>query len=442
MSPDRREVVVVGGGISGLAAAWSLRSRDVCLLEAEDRVGGRMKSLARPPYWLNLGAHILTENGVIADLCRQVSLPLVVPTGSFLTVAMHGRIVRAGSPVGMLLRLPLSPGARISLARVGMQITAAHRKLAGRRSAPEEGRSFADLLGRMHPDVESLIRVIANRIGGEIRELSAYAGVTGFHDLWGGERANIVGGSEELPKALKAALGERVQTGARVTRIEPVADGVEIEYATNGEQHSLRSLHADGCIVTTQAPVTRQLIPRLPPDRAALLDRVRYTPFVVAGIFTAETGPMPWDDLYALAVPARAFCMAFNPGNAVRRGPPRQPGGSLVVYSVADRAGEMLGLSDAAIAERYLDDLYQVFPQARGVVREVVIQRWPLGVPIHGPGRTQLAANLAQPWGCIHFAGDYVAKFGLGIECSVGTGYQAAEAVLAALPPPRPAENP
>ncbi|CAN5132701.1 hypothetical protein BH09ACT13_BH09ACT13_12300 [soil metagenome] len=47
-SPDAdtyvRDVVVVGAGIAGLAAAWSLRDRDVLVLEAEDRVGGRMKS--------------------------------------------------------------------------------------------------------------------------------------------------------------------------------------------------------------------------------------------------------------------------------------------------------------------------------------------------------------------------------------------------------------
>ena len=36
-----RDVVIVGGGIAGLAAAWRLRHRDVLLLEASDRLGGR-----------------------------------------------------------------------------------------------------------------------------------------------------------------------------------------------------------------------------------------------------------------------------------------------------------------------------------------------------------------------------------------------------------------
>ena len=51
-----RDVVIVGAGIAGLAAAWDLRNRDVLVLEADDRIGGRIRSEARDPYWLNLGA--------------------------------------------------------------------------------------------------------------------------------------------------------------------------------------------------------------------------------------------------------------------------------------------------------------------------------------------------------------------------------------------------
>ena len=58
-----RDVVIVGGGIAGLSAAWRLRHRDVLLLEAGDRLGGRMRSDACGEYWLNYGAHLFPAPG-------------------------------------------------------------------------------------------------------------------------------------------------------------------------------------------------------------------------------------------------------------------------------------------------------------------------------------------------------------------------------------------
>ena len=58
-----RDVVVIGGGIAGLSAAWRLRHRDVLLLEAADRLGGRLRSDPRGDYWMNYGAHLFPAPG-------------------------------------------------------------------------------------------------------------------------------------------------------------------------------------------------------------------------------------------------------------------------------------------------------------------------------------------------------------------------------------------
>lgn len=65
---------MIGGGIAGLSAAWRLRDRDVLLLEAGDRLGGRIRSDERGSYWFNIGAHLFPAPGTLVDavapMCR------------------------------------------------------------------------------------------------------------------------------------------------------------------------------------------------------------------------------------------------------------------------------------------------------------------------------------------------------------------------------------
>jgi oxygen-dependent protoporphyrinogen oxidase len=284
--------------------------------------------------------------------------------------------------------------------------------------------TFGALLGQMHPDIEALMRVVANRLTGELTNLSARAAVNGFSHLWLGGRLNIAGGSAALPRALQEALGDRVRTGTRVNRVREMANHVEVEYE-HGNQ--LQSVAADACIIAVPAPIARTLIAELPAEYDDALAHMQYSPFVVAGLFTNETCSMPWDDLYALAVPDKSFCMLFNPANALRHDGVRRPGGCLVVYAVADRAAQLMNLSDSEIQQCYLSDLCAIFPHAQGIVSEVIIQRWPYGTALGYPNRAAYRGKLAGGCGRIAFAGDYMMLTD-GVDASE-SGRDAAQAV-------------
>src|SRR5918996_573992 len=111
----RRDVVVIGGGIAGLSAVWRLRHRDVLLLEAGDRLGGRMRSDPCGEYWLNYGAHLFPGAGSLVDaIVRECGLETVPVTGGMMGLALGGKVLASGRVETYPFRLPLPVRDRLA----------------------------------------------------------------------------------------------------------------------------------------------------------------------------------------------------------------------------------------------------------------------------------------------------------------------------------------
>ena len=158
-------MVVVGGGIAGLAAAWHLRHRDVVLLEADDRLGGRLESEPCGEYWLNYGAHLFPGPGSIVDgMLRDCGLAAAPVWGSMMGLAVGRRKLTRGRVETYPLRLPLRPRDRVAFATAGLKVqraVARHRRVLtaapgeppaavrARALAHEGDRTFSELLGEL-----------------------------------------------------------------------------------------------------------------------------------------------------------------------------------------------------------------------------------------------------------------------------------------------------
>jgi protoporphyrinogen/coproporphyrinogen III oxidase len=438
----RADVVVVGAGIAGLSAAWHLRDTDVRVLEASDRVGGRLMSEAREPYWLNFGGHVVggdeTETGRLlrATGTRGVELP-----GVLSGVVMNGRLVAGGRVETYPFRVPLAARDRAALVRAGIRLRLAvadygriSRLRPGEDEADRRARvlayrddaTFADFLGAVPRDVDEMFRATIRRSSGEPEEVSAGYGIGYFQLVWDrskGLTRNILGGSSKLPEAIVRELGERISTDSPAHRVAQTADGVEVQFVKDGRE---RTLVAEAAVVAAPAYEAGRIVSDLPGDVAEALERISYGPYVVGSFLTEETRAMPYDGLYAAATPKASFNMLFNMANAVRRGGQREPGGSLMVYAAANLARRLWDRPDTEVEQRFLADLYERFPELRGAVREVAIRRWELGVPHPRPGRHRLQPALEQPLGNVWLAGDYLGT--TYIETAIETGAAAARA--------------
>jgi oxygen-dependent protoporphyrinogen oxidase len=445
---DPRDVVVVGAGIGGLAAAWDLRDRDVLVLDAADRPGGRVHSEPRGPYWLNLGAHVFSGPGSATwRLAQEVGVELAPVPGQLVAVELNGRIVAGGRPELYPLRLPLRLGERLALVRAGIRL---RRAVTGyeRAARPRPGetpaatrarvlaygddRTFADWLGPLPGDADALFRATVTRSTAELDEISFGHGAGYFSLVWSAGRGlshNVLGGPSRFIEGMVAGLPGGVSVGAEVHEVTTKDGLVRVRYREAGSDREVLARHV---VLATKAFDAARIAVDLPEATRRSLEGIPYGPTVVMAIVTGESGPMPWDAIYALATPKRAFSMLFNVVNILRpRSPARQPGGSLMVYRSGHAALDLFERSDSDIEQAFLEDLFAIYPEARGLVTETVLVRMPRMLPYVAPGRSALQPALERPLGQLHLVGDYLG--GVYTETAIASGQAAAASIQDAL---------
>jgi oxygen-dependent protoporphyrinogen oxidase len=328
-----RDVVIVGGGLAGLSAAWRLKHWDTVLLEADHRVGGRIKSERRGPYWLNWGGHVFAGPGSSTDtLLNEVGIAAVAVPGSLKGLSMNGKFIRSGRIESYPFRIPMSLAARAAVLTTGVKVAAAVMRYANvvRQRPGESGatrqqriydfeneRTFKAFIGDLPDDAAALFKTTVTRSAGEMEEISAGSGIGYFSLVWNvgqGLNRGIVGGPSTLTEAVAVALGDRVQLSAEVQEIVHKADSVVVRYRQNDTDHEVEAR----CVVlATPATVSHRVAVDLPEDIREALGKVVYGPHVSSAFLTDETSPQPWDESYAIACPKRSFAIALNQASIV-----------------------------------------------------------------------------------------------------------------------------
>ncbi|MDI3389176.1 NAD(P)/FAD-dependent oxidoreductase [Streptomyces sp. B-S-A8] len=443
-----KDVVIVGGGIAGLSAAWRLRHWDTLLLESEGRVGGRIRSERRGPYFLNWGGHVYAGgNSATGWLLNNTGVEAIDVPGSLSGLSMNGRTIMEGRVETYPFRIPMPLQARIGMVRTGAKVAlqvARYSRIVGRRKGETAAerqqriyeflndRSFKDFIGDVPADTQALFEPTVTRSAADIDQLSAGAGVGYFSLVWGiggGLTQSIVGGPSTLTESIAASLGGNLRLDAHVDEIAHKKDSVVVRYRENGVPQEVQ---ARTVVLATPATVAHRVAVDLDPDIREALSKVAYGPYVSAAFLSNETGRQRWDDAYAIATPKRSFNVALNMSNIVRgHERERQPGSSLMTFSPGSLARGLLDHDDDTVRRIYLDDLDQVLPGFADHVVEAEVQRFPTGAPYCFPGRAELQPALTRRGGRVFLAGDYLGT--LYTETAISSGLSAATEIRSIL---------
>jgi oxygen-dependent protoporphyrinogen oxidase len=443
---ERPEVVVVGAGLAGLVAAYELRDRELVVLEADERVGGRTLSGPHGEYWYNLGAQFVWDKRTLG-ICRQLGIGLLPGEGARSSLFVRGRLVSAPTPFQMFLSLPLTAAERADLAKTVLRLRWLARRLSKPAGRAYDAVSLRDLMGRSSTVTQQIMDLVTlSGTGLDASEVSGWIGLGYAIHLFGGNvngtLKQVAGGTQSITAALQAAVGpQRILLGAEVTRVARRPGGVVVSYRRDGEACEIP---ARACVLAVPATQVERLASDLPAGKlAAIRAMTPYAPIVATAWLTGETAPMPWDGL--LVVPALddlSFEQVINNSFFLRRRhrAARHPGGTLVTLSTAHRATPLWGLDDAQVRERVGEDLERMFPAAGRVLRaaQVRVARWH-GLPPFRRGWLRYRDDLRAAVGPVYFCGDYTAQ--PGTPGAVGSGHHVARAVRGLLEEQRAADD-
>jgi monoamine oxidase len=392
-------VAVIGAGYAGLAAADALRAggAEVTVLEARDRVGGRVWSV---PY-----------NGVTIERGAEFILPGYEVMEEL--AARHGIAkVLKGTPYGR--RIPVG-----SEAVAQEDLEAAFERIG---AGPHDGAvSAADAIDALGLDshLASVVKTrvaISNGHPTEDLEVSVLEeGASTFGDF---ENHTLEGGNMSLAAALAAELGAAVKLSDPVRRMSWSQDAVTIA-AEGGE------LQADAAVISIPAKPLAE-IQFDPPLEGATADALRGVQYGQnSKLFVPLGSPAP---------PSAIMSVAGHFWSYTQLAPGGDPAPFLTGYTGTMDAIEALGSAESW-TERLLELRSDLDPDPDP--SRVLLSTWHDDPWVGGSYSARSISSplrdedLARPIGPLHFAGEHTAGEWHGLmEGALRSGRRAAEQVL------------
>lgn len=431
-------VVVVGAGLSGLAAAYRLQQSGaaVTVLESESGPGGRVQTECHGDYIIDTGPDALT-GGYSSYLNLVAELGLgdrLVDTSAVIGLVRHGRLIDLdpGNVVSLPFTPALSTAAKLRLARgfirLRKQIKDVDSYDMGRSAALDDpdvsaygfavrhfGREVADYL------IDPMMRLTT---GTGARDASS-VNVLGALGAWSSGLRSVRGGLATVTREIASRLD--VRYGATVTRVDEAKSGVIVTYTDDSGTHEVE---ARSCVISAMYHRAVEMWPQLSTVSPAFGDKLRNVKLISISLgYRVPTRSRA----YTVLVPSVEQPEALLIFLQHNKSPDRAPRGHSLVTIYTDTAvtDRFLEYTDSQLESWAVGVVEGLCPELVGNRELSVVTRWPYAGYLAEPGfwrRNSVLCDSLPHSGPIHVAGDL---FGAGsMESAARWGENAAQRIL------------
>lgn len=451
------DVIVVGGGLSGLMAGFRLHRAGlgVQVLEAAGRPGGVIRSERRDGMLVEHGPNnALDASPAIGELLTELGIAAqrvdARPAAARRYIVHKGALAALPHSLGTFLTTPLlSARAKLRLLAepfVARSDAAADESIADfvRRRLGEEVFDVAAepfIAGILAGDPEQLpiaavaprLHALEQRYGSLVRGALATAGER--RRARGRRRAvsfSFRDGMQTLTDALAAAQ-PGVECGRRVLRMTAVPGcGFTVEL-DGGEQRFARAV-----VLAAPAHAATDIVRPLVPAAAAALAAVPYAPLaVVVSAYRRDQVKHRLDGFGFLApvterrpLLGTLFCSTLFEGRAA------DSAAVLTTFLGGSRDPEAVGLSDGELRIIVRSEMTQLLGATAAPAADAIV-RWPHGLPQYTFGHQQRMAELQRAEQAhigLHFCANY--RGGSSIADCIANASQTARRLEAQLRAP------
>jgi monoamine oxidase len=463
-TPKKKSCVIIGAGLAGLSAAYKLTQAkwEVILLEARDRIGGRVFSYhfhENPDLYCELGGEwIGNSHDAVKGLCRRLKLDLTKHQYqySFAELGTIAETFKVGKwPFEKSLKKTLEKSA-----------TKALNPLGSKKEITKEQKCFDQqdwwtYLHGLHFSEKDLLRkdlMDSTDFGESIRQTGAFSAASEYY----GEGTNstdemdwrIVGGNSRLINALAEQIGLNcIHTSMEAKRVTQrngcvtvhAEDTRTFQFAAPRPKRKLtkkklptrmNTFKARYCICTVPARVLTQI--EFYPDLSEV-QRLAARDLQYARIM--KTVLLFKTRFWEKRMGKQFSCFTDGTSDFIFAASLGQPGtqGILCSYSIGDKADDLAARGPEDLRELIAADLSKLFPGEDTTPIAVERYAWAEDKYTRGayafyrPGQWfPIREALQRPHRLVYFAGEHIADEQGFMDGAVDTGHAAARLVMTA----------